>query len=240
MVGKALNLGQACLAPDYCLVPRERLEDFVAAAIAHFSALFPTIIDNPDYTAVVNPRHRERLARMVRDAREKGGDVREINPAGEDLTKQPDPLCKMPMTLVIEPGDDMLVMQEELFGPVLCIKGYDAIDDCIRYINTKTRPLGLYYFGEDAEEERRVLDRTVSGGVTINDVLAHSSCEDLPFGGIGASGMGSYHGREGFLTFSHQRAVFRQTRLDLMRLSGMVPPYGRKAEKQLERLCKVD
>jgi coniferyl-aldehyde dehydrogenase len=239
MVGKALNLGQACLAPDYCLVPRERLEAFVAAAARTFSGLFPTIIDNPDYSAVVNARHHERISGMLRDARELGGDVREINPAGEDFSKQSDGLCKMPMTLVVEPTDAMRVMQEEIFGPVLCVKGYDHIDECIRYVNAKPRPLGMYYFSNDPEEERRVLDRTISGGVTINDVMTHSSCEDLPFGGIGPSGMGSYHGHDGFLTFSHQRAVFRQTRLDVMKLSGMMPPYGEKCDKQLDRLCKV-
>jgi coniferyl-aldehyde dehydrogenase len=240
MVGKALNQGQACLAPDYCLVPREKLEEFVAAAAKHFSSMFPTIIDNPDCTSVINARHRQRIAEMIQDARDKGGDVREINPGSEDFGKQAQGLSKMPMTFVVEPTDEMRVMQEELFGPVLCIKGYDAIDDGIRYVNSRPRPLGLYYFGDDAEEERSVLDRTISGGVTINDVLTHSSCEDLPFGGIGSSGMGSYHGRDGFLTFSHQRAVFRQTRLDLMKLSGMMPPYGEKCEKQLDRLCKVD
>ncbi len=240
MVGKALNLGQACLAPDYCLVPREHVEDFVTAATNHFSSLFPTIIDNPDYTAVINARHHQRIAAMVEDARAQGGDVREINPAGEDFTAQPAGLLKMPMTFVVEPTDDMLVMQEELFGPVLCIKGYDTVDDCIRYVNARPRPLGLYYFGTDAAEERRVLDRTISGGVTINDVMTHSSCEDLPFGGIGASGMGGYQGRDGFLTFSHQRAVFRQTRVELMKLSGMQPPYGKKCEQQLDRMCKIE
>jgi coniferyl-aldehyde dehydrogenase len=240
MTGKALNLGQACLAPDYCLVPRERLEDFVAAATGHFAEMFPTIIDNPDYTSVVNARHRQRLGDMLQDARNKGADLREINPAAENLTNQPAGMHKMAMTLVVEPDDDMRVMQEELCGPVLCIKGYETIDDCIRYINSRPRPLGLYYFGTHREEERAVLDRTLSGGVTINDVMTHSSCEDLPFGGVGFSGMGSYHGRDGFLAFSHQRAVYRQTGLDLMKLSGMMPPYGEKAEKQLDRLCKVD
>lgn len=240
MIGKALNLGQACLAPDYCLVPRERIEDFVAAAEKQFVGMFPTIVENPDYTSVINRRHHERLSGMIADAREKGGDLREINPANEDFTKQPQGTNKMPMTLIVNPSDDMRVMQEELFGPVLCIKAYDTIEDCIRYINAKGRPLGLYYFGEDAAEERKVLDHTISGGVTINDVMTHSSCEDLPFGGIGPSGMGSYHGRDGFLMFSHSRAVFRQTKLELMKLSGMIPPYGKKCEKQLDRLCKTD
>ena len=240
MIGKALNLGQACLAPDYCLVPREKLEDFADAASKHFAEMFPTIVGNPDYTSVINDRHHGRIASMLDDARSKGADLREVNPAGEDLGEQPDSLNRMAMTIVVEPTDEMRVMQEELFGPVLCVKGYDTIDDAIRYVNSKPRPLGLYYFGEDASEERQVLDRTISGGVTINDVMTHTSCEDLPFGGIGPSGMGSYHGRDGFLTFSHQRPVFRQTKLELMKLSGMMPPYGEKCEKQLDRMCKVD
>jgi coniferyl-aldehyde dehydrogenase len=239
MVGKALNLGQACLAPDYCFVPRERMEDFVTAATSCFASLFPTILDNPDYTSVINARHHQRLGGMLRDARDKGADVREINPAREDVTHQAEGSFKMPMSLVVEPTDDMQVMQDELFGPILCLKGYADIDECLRYINARPRPLGLYYFGNDAAERQRVLERTISGGLTINDVMAHTSCEDLPFGGIGASGMGSYHGRAGFLTFSHQRAVYTQTKLNLMKLSGMIPPYGEKCEKQLDRLCKV-
>ncbi len=239
MIGKSLNLGQACLAPDYCFVPKEKLEDFVGAASRCFAGLFPTILDNPDYTSVINARHHARLSGMLRDARDKGGDLREINPAGEDFTRQAEGSYKMPMTLVVEPRDDMQVMQDELFGPILCIKSYSSVDECIRFINARPRPLGLYYFGNDAEEERRVLERTISGGMTVNDVMAHTSCEDLPFGGIGASGMGHYHGRDGFLTFSHQRAVYRQTKLNLMKLGGMVPPYGPKCDKQLDRLCKV-
>jgi coniferyl-aldehyde dehydrogenase len=119
MTGKALNVGQACLAPDYCFVPRERLEEFVTGAVSCFSALFPTVIDNPDYTSVVSARHYQRIDGMIRDAREKGADIREINPGREDFSKQPEGLRKIPMTLVIDPTDDMRVMQEELFGPVL-------------------------------------------------------------------------------------------------------------------------
>ena len=133
----------------------------------------------------------------------------------------------------------MLVMQEELFGPILCIKTYSDIGDCIEYINGRPRPLGFYYFGNNPAEERHVLENTISGGATVNDVLAHSSCDDLPFGGIGHSGMGSYHGQHGFLTFSHQRAVYRQTNIGLMKLAGMTPPYGEKCQKQLDKMTKV-
>lgn len=239
MTGKALNMGQACLAPDYCLVPREHLEAFTGHAIDYFSRLFPSILENPDYTAVINPRHYQRLQNVVQDAREKGGDVREINPAGEMFPPDPGRVCKMPMTLIVDPTDDMLAMQEELFGPVLCIRSYDTIDDCIAYINGRPRPLGLYYFGNDAAEQRRVLDHTTSGGTTLNDVMSHSSCDDLPFGGIGHSGMGHYHGYDGFRAFSHQRAVYRQTPFNLMKLSGMLPPYGDRCQRQLDKLCEL-
>jgi coniferyl-aldehyde dehydrogenase len=239
MTGKALNMGQACLAPDYCFVPRDRKDEFVAAVTEFFSTIFPTILDNPDYTSVINKRHYDRLNGLVDDAREKGAEVVEVNPASEDFSKQKPGLHRMPMTLIVEPSDDLRVMQEELFGSILCIKTYDDVAECIHYINSRPRPLGLYYFGNDPREEQRVLSSTISGGVTINDVMTHSSCDDLPFGGIGNSGMGSYHGRDGFLTFSHTRAVFRQTKLDLMKLAGMLPPYGKKCEDQLDKLTRI-
>ncbi len=239
MAGKDLNMGQACLSPDYCFVPSEHKEAFVSEAITSFSTMFPTVIGNPDYTAIINERHYHRINNYIQDARDKGGDVRVINPADEDFSTQDQNVLRIPMTLVVDPTDEMLVMQEELFGPVLCIKTYDNINECIQYINSKPRPLAAYYFGENAEEERLVLDRTTSGGVVINDVLVHASCEDLPFGGIGNSGMGNYHGREGFLTFSHQKAVFRQAKLDVVELAGMLPPYGEKCEKQLDKMTKM-
>lgn len=239
MTGKALNQGQACLGPDYCFVAKENKDSFINAAVSYYSSLFPTILDNPDYTSVINARHYQRLAGMIQDAKDKGANVIEINPANEDLSKQKEGFHKIAMTLVIDPSDDMRVMQEELFGPVMCIKTYDKIDDCIDYINARPRPLGLYYFGKDKQEENLVLNNTISGGVTINDVMAHSSCDDLPFGGIGDSGMGHYHGFDGFRTFSHARAIYRQTKIDVMKLAGMLPPYGDKCQKQLDKLSSV-
>jgi coniferyl-aldehyde dehydrogenase len=239
MSGKALNTGQACLAPDYCFVPEEQKEAFVQSAIDYFSSLFPTVLNNPDYTSVINARHHQRVKRLIDDAKDKGADVREINPANEDFSTQKAGVHKIPMTLIVNPTDDMLVMQEEIFGPVLCVKTYSHINDCIHYINHRPRPLGLYYFGNNSQEERLVLDKTISGGVTINDVMNHSSCDDLPFGGIGHSGMGNYHGFDGFKTFSHARAVFRQTPLDVMKLASMLPPYGDKCQKQLDKMTKL-
>lgn len=237
--GKALNQGQACLAPDYVFVPKESESEFVTAVTAFYSDLFPTIINNPDYTSVINARHAARLQHLIDDAQNKGAKVHSINPANENFQQQPEHLHKIPMTLITDVSDDMAVMQEEIFGPVMAIKTYEHINDAISYINHRPRPLGLYYFGSDKREERFVLDRTISGSVCVNDVMGQASCEDLPFGGIGASGMGHYHGEHGFRTFSHARAIYRQSPIDLMKLSGMLPPYSEKCQKQLDQLTTV-
>jgi len=239
MSGKQLNQGQACLAPDYVFVAEDQKDIFINTVVQFYSQLFPTILNNPDYTSVINTRHQQRLLGYINDAKQKGAEVLEINPARENFEAQSVGMYKIPMTLIINPTDEMTCMQEELFGPVLCIKAYHDIKECIQYINSRPRPLGLYYFGNDAQEERMVLDRTISGGVSLNDVMAHVSCEDLPFSGIGNSGMGSYHGFDGFRTFSHPRAIYKQTRLDLLKLAGMLPPYGDKCQKQLDNLTKV-
>ncbi len=239
MTGKALNIGQACLAPDYVFVPEEKKQAFVDKAVSFFSELFPTILNNDDYTSVVNARHHERIMSIIRDAQEKGATVQAINPSNEDFTTQAEGMHKIPMTLISDYTEDMLVAQQEIFGAILGIKTYKDVSECIQYINDHPRPLGLYYFGDDASEQRRVLDHTISGGVTLNDVMAHSSCEDLPFGGIGNSGMGHYHGVDGFRTFSHARAIYTQSKLDLIKLAGLLPPYTDKAQQQLDKLSQV-
>ncbi|MEM8827615.1 MAG: aldehyde dehydrogenase family protein, partial [Pseudomonadota bacterium] len=141
--------------------------------------------------------------------------------------------------IVRNPTDDMKVMQEEIFGPVLPVKTYRRPEDTIDYVNGKDRPLGLDYFGEDDKEEREVLDRTISGGVTVNDVIFHVSAEDLPFGGVGPSGMGSYHGFDGFKTFSHAKSIYTQPKIDLAGMAGFRPPYGDKMRKTLKRELKA-
>ena len=239
MMGKQLNQGQACLAPDYVFVAEEQKDMLISTMVNFYSQLYPTIINNPDYSSVINERHQKRLLNYISDAKQKGAQIIEINPAKEDFSKQPVHLHKIPMTLIINPTDDMLCMQEELFGPVLCIKTYNKLDECIDYINDHPRPLGLYYFGNDAVEERHVLDHTISGGTALNDVMAHASCEDLPFGGIGNSGMGAYHGIDGFRTFSHTRAIYKQGSIEMLKLSGMLPPYGDKCQKMLDNLTKL-
>ena len=230
MNGKTLNAGQICLAPDYVLAPKEKMGEFVEAATVAVDTLFPTgLKDNDDYTSVVNQRHFDRLQSYLVDAREKGAEIVELNPADENFSQQPH--HKIPPTLVIDPTDDMKVMQDEIFGPILPIKSYTETREAIGYVNANDRPLGLYYFGEDASEKEMVLNQTVSGGVTVNDVVFHVGQEDLPFGGVGPSGMGSYHGKDGFFEFSHKRAVYTQTGNEIIAM--MRPPYGAKFRKQM-------
>lgn len=231
--GKMMNAGQICLAPDYVFVPTEKMREFVESSERAVAKMFPTLLDNPDYTSVVNSRHYDRINEYVAEAREKGAEVVEINPGNEDFRQQPH--HKIPPTLVINPTDDMAVMREEIFGPVMPVKTYDQVDETVDYINGKARPLGLYYFGDDSAEENQVLNHTTSGGVTVNDVIMHISQEDLPFGGVGPSGMGSYHGYDGFKTFSHAKAVFKQSKVNVAELAGLRPPYGEKLLKAVRQ-----
>ena len=232
-MGKMLNAGQICLAPDYMIVPQELEERAIGAVSNAVSAMYPTLLNNDDYTSVVNARHRDRIQGLIDDAKAKGAEAIEINPGNEDFSASNG--HKMPLTILRNVDDDMKVMQDEIFGPVLPIKTYKAIDEAIDYVNAHDRPLGLYYFGEDAGERERVLTRTISGGVTVNDVVMHVSIDDLPFGGVGPSGMGSYHGPEGFKTFSHARSVYTQPKFDLAKLAGLKPPYGPTTRKTLAR-----
>jgi coniferyl-aldehyde dehydrogenase len=236
-IGKMLNAGQICLAPDYMLVPQAQEQAVVDGLKAAVSAMYPTLLANPDYTAIINDRHHQRLADWVDDARAKGATVEVVNPGGEDFSGSN--ARKMPLHIVRGATDDMIVMQEEIFGPILPVRSYaGGIDSAIDEVNRRDRPLGLYYFGPDEGERRRVLDRTISGGVTIDDVVFHVSMEDLPFGGVGPSGMGSYHGFDGFKTFSHAKAVFKQAKLDMAKLAGLKPPYGKATMTSVRRQMK--
>jgi coniferyl-aldehyde dehydrogenase len=235
MNGKTLNAGQICLAPDYVLTPRESLEPFVAGAQAAVSQMFPTLKDNPDYTAIIAQRHYDRIKGYVDEARAKGVRVVELKPDDEDLSQQEH--RKIAPTLIIDPTDDMKVMQEEIFGPVLPVKTYSGIDEAIGYINGHDRPLGLYYFGSDKAEQEKVLASTTSGGVTVNDVIFHVAQENLPFGGVGPSGMGAYHGLEGFREFSHAKSIYSQIKADKP-LQQMRPPFGPAIRKYLDGQIK--
>ena len=229
MQGKTMNAGQICLAPDYALVPEGRLNEFVDAAVSVTSEMFPEMKDNDDYTSIINQKHYDRIQGYLTDAKEKGAEVVEINPNNEDFSQQPH--HKIPPTIVLNPTEDMQIMQEEIFGPVLPVKTYTNVSESVDYINSKDRPLGLYYFGKDKKEQDFVLNNTTSGGVTVNDVISHIQMEDLPFGGVGPSGMGSYHGHDGFKEFSHAKATYTQSKLNLMKIAGLVPPYKKKEEK---------
>tara|TARA_B110000014_G_scaffold264474_1_gene266528 strand:- start:2647 stop:4065 length:1419 start_codon:yes stop_codon:yes gene_type:complete len=230
MQGKAMNAGQICLAPDYALIAKDDLDQFVEESVNVVSKMYPTLKDNDDYTSVINEKHYDRILKHVEDAKEKGADIVEINPGDEDFSQQAH--YKIPPTLVLNPTDDMSIMQEEIFGPILPVKTYDNVSEAISYVNSKDRPLGLYYFGDDNSEQNLVINSTTSGGVTLNDVISHITMEDLPFGGVGPSGMGSYHGFDGFKEFSHAKATYRQSKINLNKLAGFVPPYKKTSKSK--------
>jgi len=197
--------------------------------------MFPSgLKDNDDYTSIVNQRHFDRIMGYLEDARAKGAEVIEINPTGDNFSQQPH--HKIAPHIIVDPTDDMSVMQDEIFGPILPIKSYGETRDAIAYINANPRPLGLYYFGEDSAERDTVLNNTTSGGVTVNDVIFHVAQEDLPFGGVGPSGMGSYHGREGFYEFSHKKSVYTQTGSEMLAM--IRPPYTDAFRKQMSSRLK--
>ena len=235
-LGKMLNAGQICLAPDYMMVPHDMEERAISAVTKAVAQMYPTLLGNDDYTSVVNARHRDRIQGLIDDAKAKGAEAIEVNPGNEDFSASNG--HKMPLTILRNVDDDMKVMQDEIFGPVLPIKTYQGIDEAIDYVNAHDRPLGLYFFGEDAAEREQVLTRTISGGVTVNDVVFHVSMDDLPFGGVGPSGMGSYHGPEGFKTFSHARSVYHQPKFNIAKLAGLRPPYGKQTKSTLARELK--
>lgn len=237
MLGKTMNAGQICLAPDYLMVPEEKLHEVIAAAQKAVSEMYPTILANDEYTSMINDRHFDRLNGYIAEAEERGVKTIAINPANEDFSAQQG-TRKIPPTLISEPADDMKVMQEELFGPLLPIRTYKEFDETINYVNANPRPLAAYYFGEDKQEEEAVLTRTTSGGACINDVIMHVMQEELPFGGVGPSGTGAYHGHEGFKNFSHAKSIYRQANLNVGKLGGMLPPYGKATESTIKMQIK--
>lgn len=231
--GKLLSAGQTCIAPDYVLLPAALREPFIRLAGEAVKKFYPNLQSNPDYTSVVNERHYGRIVQYLAEAKSKGARVipldSELNPGEERLLPG---TRKLPPTLVVDPDDELMLMREEIFGPVLAIKSYDRIQDAIDYINRRPRPLALYYFGSGKAQREEVLRKTFSGGVSVNNTLMHILVKDLPFGGIGASGMGAYHGEFGFHTFSHLKGVFVQSRLNSTVL--LRPPFGRIADFMLK------
>lgn len=224
--GKTLNAGQTCVAPDYVLVPRARIEGFIEAYRQVIRRFYPQLSDNPDYTSIINPRQQARLQDYLDDAQAKGARLLPLFEQSQDR--------RMPHHLLLDVTDEMRVMQDEIFGPLLPIVPYDDLEQALAYVNARPRPLALYYFGYDKAEQQTVLERTHSGGVCLNDTLLHVAQDDLPFGGVGPSGMGHYHGHEGFLTFSKAKGVFIKQRFNASRL--IYPPYGKALQKLVYRL----
>jgi coniferyl-aldehyde dehydrogenase len=231
VVGKLLNAGQTCIAPDYVLAPAERVDALAEALAASVAALYPQLAANPDYTSIVNDRHYVRLNALVDDAARKGARVVRLNPGNEVL---PERTRKFAPTLLLDVSDDMAAMREEIFGPILPIEAYRSVDEALAKINGRPRPLALYAFGGDRDARERVWRETVAGGMTLDDTLWHFCNEELPFGGVGASGSGAYHGERGFLAFTHEKAVFVQPRFALSWL--LYPPYGRRFDAVLRFL----
>ncbi|MEO8741657.1 MAG: coniferyl aldehyde dehydrogenase [Lysobacteraceae bacterium] len=231
--GKWLNAGQTCIAPDYMLVPEASRDAFVDALRANVRERFPTIAGNPDYTSIVNEAQYRRLRGYLDEAQQRGVKIIELVDCDRTLA---DVGRLIPPTLVIDPPDDLALMRDEIFGPILPVKGYRTLDDAIAYINAHPRPLALYHFDNNGARVQRMLERTVAGGVSINDTVMHYAQDRLPFGGVGPSGMGHYHGRAGFMTFSHQKSVLRQARLSSMAL--FKPPYRGLADKLVKFLTR--
>lgn len=229
--GKFLNAGQTCTAPDYLLVPRARTEALVSALTQSIAQAYPTLAGNPDLTHIINERQFDRLMALLQDAREKGAKIHYV---GAEGTAPDRDRRVMPPTLILNVSDDMRIMREEIFGPLLPIREVATLDEAIDYINSRPRPLALYHFSRNRSRQGQVLSRTLSGGVSINDTNFHVAQEGLPFGGVGPSGMGHYHGRHGFLTFSKQKGVFYQSRFTALAL--LRAPYSKVADVMLKWL----
>ncbi len=241
--GKLLNAGQTCIAPDYVLVPRGSESAFADAYKAAVAKLFPRIAGNADYASIISPRHLARLRTMLQQAQTQGAQVMSMDPtpaastAPKAATLDGATNRQMPPTLVLGATSEMQLMQEEIFGPILPVISYDRLDDAIGLINSGPRPLALYWFGNNDSVRDDVLARTVSGGVSVNDTLMHIAHDNLPFGGVGDSGWGAYHGEQGFLRLCHQKSVLIQSRWSLG--SVLYPPYGKRLDNVLKLLKRL-
>lgn len=227
--GKAMNAGQTCIAPDYVLLPEGKEEEFIQLYQQTFARMYPSLRDNDDYTAIINERQHQRLQAWVDEAKEKGAKITVINPAQESFAGT----RKMPLHLVQQHSNDMKIMQEELFGPILPIVSYRTLPEALDYINDRDRPLALYLFTYQKAEQNYVLDNTHAGGVTINDTLMHIAQDDLPFGGVGPSGLGHYHGKEGFVALSKAKSVHRKGKFNSGQF--IYPPYGTAIQKLIHK-----
>jgi coniferyl-aldehyde dehydrogenase len=228
---KCLNAGQICTTVDHAWLPEGRIDEFVRLAQAIVPARYPTLA-SPDYTSIIDARSFERLLAALEEARARGAKLVPLlpGPAYDAATR------KIAPHIVLNAPEDCALMRREIFGPILPLRPYRQLDEVVRSINAGDRPLAVYPFSHDRAFVQTVLDRVMSGGVSVNDALFHVAQHDLPFGGVGASGMGHYHGREGFETFSKLRPVFHQARFSALKLMG--PPYGRLTDFMLKFLIR--
>lgn len=226
ILGKTLNAGQTCVAPDYILCPKNRVGELIEATRYWHDKMYPKVADNNDVTAIINSAQLSRLKEWLDDAEEKGGKIEVL---GSDSLEACLSTGKLPLTLVTNVSDDMTVMQQEIFGPLLPIVSYQTIDEAIDFINDRDRPLALYLCSHDKALQKKVLEQTHAGGVCINDAAMHVAQEDLPFGGVGPSGMGHYHGPEGFMTFSKAKSIFQKGKFNSAVQA--FPPYGKLIHK---------
>ena len=231
--GKLLNGGQLCLSPDYVVVPNELEEQLIARVVHEAQSMYPNITENEDYAGIINERHFARLQNYLDDAVAKGA---KLTIVGANKTRASASNRRMPLHILQNVNDDMLVMQEEIFGPVLPFMTYSDVTEVPDMIEPRRSPLALYYFGKDKREQEYLLNHVQSGGVCINDITLHYVQEDLPFGGFGASGMGAYHGPEGFRSLSHARAIYSQTMIDVLPIVGARPPFGDKFRKNISKI----
>jgi len=207
MLGKTVNSGQTCIAPDYVMVPRGKQQEFVNEYSKAIAKRYPTVADNEDISWIVNDRHFKRVQALIDDAKAKGATITQINPKNEKI---PEGKRVIPHTLITNVTEDMQVMKEEIFGPVLPVMEYGSLDEAMRYVKDRPRPLALYYFDMDKRRANHVISQTISGGATVNDTMLHIAHENMPFGGSGPSGLGGYHGFDGFVEFSHKKGVLYQ------------------------------
>ncbi len=230
MIGKLFNAGQTCIAPDYALVPQHRLPEFADALLAEAARLYPRVADNPDYTTIISEQHLDRLQRLVDEAAERGAAVLR-DPSHQAEAGQARRSGRLVPTLLLGAPSDCEAMADEIFGPVLPVLGYRTLDEAIGFVNARPRPLALYCYTDDRDTERHVLRHTLSGGATVNGTLLHCAQPDLPFGGVGPSGTGAYHGEAGFLRFSHARGIYRPGRIS--GFTTLAPPHGRLSARLL-------
>ncbi len=232
-LGQLFNAGQTCVAPDYALIPRPGIEAFAGACALAASRLYPAIEGNDDYSSIIDGPHYERLNRLAKEAAASG--ARLVCLCGAPGTNaQPGSARRMRPLVVIDPPLDSALMSEEIFGPILPVIPYGELDEAIAFVNARPKPLAIYYFGYDRNSVERVVAETHSGGLTVNDAMLHIAQDGLPFGGVGESGWGHYHGREGFDAFSKRKAVFHRSRLGVLGL--LRPPYGRLTDRLLRFL----